>query len=90
MTAQCQSKYAFATYGIVVFLVVAGSLSNRCFAQECSDPVPPESACTAVRALGEMDRCACFVCFAANGSRGQTVCTRDRDVKESLLRKRRR
>lgn len=90
MTAQLRLKYAFVSCATLFFLVVTESLSNRCLAQGCSDPMPPDFACTAVRPLGEMERCACFVCFATDGSRGKTVCTADQSIKAKLLNRPRR
>ena len=90
MSTQLRAKSVVLAYSALLLLGVTGSLSDYCYGQTCSDPLPPESSCGAVRTLGEMDGCACFVCFAANGNRQQTVCTRDHDTKEALLRKPRR
>ena len=91
MIAHSRRKYAFGICVMLFFLATNGSFNDRSFAQECSkDPMPPELACTHVRPLGEMNRCACFVCFTANGSRGPTVCTTDQALKQRLLDKPRR
>ena len=71
----------------LLLIAMIGALSDYCFAQTCSDPLPSASNCSSVRTLGEMDGCACFVCFAANGDRQQTVCTRNPDIKGQLLKK---
>jgi hypothetical protein len=90
MNIHGRARSAVLTIAAMFLVGVAGSASHHCYGQQCSDPMPPEAACTAVRPLGEMDGCACFVCFAANGNRQQTVCTRDQNTKEGLLKKPRR
>ena len=75
--------------GITCAVLLGPMAVNLSFAQDklCADPQPPEAACVAVRPLGEINGCACFVCYAATGNREQTICTQDRQVKDNLSRK---
>ena len=52
--------------------------------QKCSDPKPSEQACVAVRPLGAINGCACFICYSATENREKAVCTRDQRTKEEL------
>lgn len=79
-------RYVTGMACAVLFELLAVSPS---FAQDklCADPQPAPAACVAVRPLGEINGCACFVCYAATENREQTVCTQDRQVKDNLSKK---
>lgn len=68
----------------LLFTLLAITSSVGQVERKCSDPIPRD--CAAVRYLGEIDGCACFVCNPGSPNE-QNVCTRDRRLKDELMSK---
>jgi len=66
--------------------VLSGACALGQVTQTCSDPKPPDQACTAVRPVGEINGCACFICYSGD-NREQTVCSKDQKTKDDLSAK---